>query len=318
MRTILVTGASGYIGSLLIRKLISYENEDLHIIGTDIRPKYFTQGKNKFTFKPGDLTTGEVADLIGRYGPDTVIHLAAIVAPAPEMTRDFIYEVEVNGTKRILDACVDNAVSKFITTSSGAAYGYHSDNPEWLKEEDSLRGNEEFAYSWHKRLVEEMLADYRRDRPDLNQVIFRVSTILGDHTKNDITNLFQQKRITGVKGTDTPFVIIWDEDLLECLVKAAFSDATGIYNVAGDGVITLREMAGIIRKPFRALPPGLIKTALAVAKPLKLSRYGPEQVKFLQYRPVLDNSKLKAEFAYTPKKSSREAFLHYAEKNDLV
>ena len=51
---------------------------------------------------------------------------------------------------------------------------------------------------------------------------------------------------------------------------------------------------------------------------MKLSRYGPEQVKFLQYRPVLDNQKLKNEFGHTPVKTSKEAFLYYAEKNNLL
>jgi UDP-glucose 4-epimerase len=39
-----------------------------------------------------------------------------------------------------------------------------------------------------------------------------------------------------------------------------------------------------------------------------LSRYGPEQVDFLRYRPVLANDRLKREFGYTPQKSSREVF----------
>ena len=50
-----------------------------------------------------------------------------------------------------------------------------------------MRGNEAFAYSHHKRLVEEMLADYRRDHPQLKQVVFRVGTILGETTRNQIT-----------------------------------------------------------------------------------------------------------------------------------
>jgi UDP-glucose 4-epimerase len=113
-------------------------------------------------------------------------------------------------------------------------------------------------------------------------------------------------------------VIIWDQDLLNILIKAALEDIEGIFNVAGDGCITLREIAQLIQKPIRELPVGVIKLGLTIAKPLKLSRYGPEQVKFLQYRPVLDNQKLKTAFGYIPQKTSREAFLHYAEKNNLI
>jgi UDP-glucose 4-epimerase len=61
-------------------------------------------------------------------------------------------------------------------------------------------------------------------------------------------------------------------------------------------------------KPVRTLPAGLIKAALALAHPLRLSRYGPEQVRFLQYRPVLANDALKRDFGYTPELSSAEVF----------
>jgi UDP-glucose 4-epimerase len=52
----------------------------------------------------------------------------------------------------------------------------------------------------------------------------------------------------------------------------------------------------------------LLRTALAIAKPLGLSAYGPEQVGFLQYRPVLDNTRLKTVFGYVPQKTSAEVF----------
>lgn len=313
MKKILITGASGYIGSQLIAKL---SKENITIIGTDIVEK--EQLFDNYSFVKGDLRSDDVKNLILHERPNVIVHLAAIVSPSKSMTRDFIYDVEVNGTKKILEACVEAKVDKIIVTSSGAAYGYYADNAEWLKEEDKIRGNEEFPYAWHKRVIEEMLADYRIKHPDLQQMIFRVSTILGDHTKNDITNLFEKKSMLGLKGYDTPFVIIWDQDLLNILMKATLEDVTGIYNVAGDGVLTLKEISNIIGKKYVEIAPGIIKFALTLAKPLKLSRYGPEQVKFLQYRPVLDNHKLKTEFGYIPQKSSREAFLHYAQKNGLV
>jgi UDP-glucose 4-epimerase len=64
----------------------------------------------------------------------------------------------VGGTRNVLDACVAHGVKHLIVSSSGAAYGYHADNPAWLTETHPLRGNPAFAYSDHKRQVEEMLA----------------------------------------------------------------------------------------------------------------------------------------------------------------
>jgi UDP-glucose 4-epimerase len=197
--------------------------------------------------------------------------------------------------------------------SSGAAYGYHADNAQWLKEHDPLRGNYEFAYSWHKRLVEEMLAEYREHQPHLKQLVLRPGTVLGSHTRNLITNLFLKKRILTLKGSDSPFVFIWDQDVVNILCRGVETSATGIYNLAGDGALGLRDIAQRLNKPAVALPPALLRTALAIGKALRLTRYGPEQLKFLQHRPVLANDALKSDFGYTPQKTSEEVFNLFAQ-----
>jgi UDP-glucose 4-epimerase len=55
----------------------------------------------------------------------------------------------------------------------------------------------------------------------------------------------------------------------------------------------------------------LLAGALRLLKPLGLSQYGPEQLDFLRYRPVLSNQRLKDEFGYQPRYSSREAFFAF-------
>jgi UDP-glucose 4-epimerase len=193
-------------------------------------------------------------------------------------------------------------------TSSGAAYGYHADNPVPLSEADPLRGNEAFPYSHHKRLVEEMLAQARQSQPELEQVILRVGTVLGRGTENQITALFRKPRLLALRGSESPFVFIWTRDLARILHRAATDGPVGIFNVAGDGAMGMSDLARALGKPVLRLPAGLLKAALALAKPLGLSRYGPEQVRFLQYRPVLANDALKREFGYVPEKTSAEVF----------
>src|SRR5262249_44445570 len=92
------------------------------------------------------------------------------------------------------------------------------------------------------------------------------------------------------------------------IVQGIHTGGTGIFNVAGDGALTLREMAAMLGKPYVALPAGLLAGALRILKPLRLTQYGPEQVDFLRYLPVLSNASLKEEVGYRPRKSSREVF----------
>jgi UDP-glucose 4-epimerase len=214
----------------------------------------------------------------------------------------------VLGTRNMLEACVSARVRRVVVTSSGAAYGYHADNPEWLTEDDPVRGNAEFAYSHHKRLVEEMLAAYRIEHPALEQVVFRVGTILGETTRNQITALFERPRLIAIKGSASPFVFIWDRDVVGAIMHAILGGPAGIYNVAGDGALSLQEIAARLGKRCITIPPGVLRFALGVLHPLGLSRYGPEQVNFLRYRPVLDNRRLKEVFGYVPRLSSAEVF----------
>ncbi|WP_348540047.1 hypothetical protein [Shimia sp. R11_0] len=97
-------------------------------------------------------------------------------------------------------------------------------------------------------------------------------------------------------------------DLARVLLHAVGQGSSGIYNVAGDGALGMEELSALLRKPILRVPPWVLRLALRIARPLGLTQYGPEQVRFLQYRPVLSNSALKRDFGYVPHKNSREVF----------
>lgn len=309
-KAILITGAGGYLGRQLVAHLSAAceAGSVCTVVATDVRPMPPELRLPGVTYLQADIRDGGLAGILRDHGIDTVVHLASIVTPGKKSNRAFEYSVDVDGTRNVLEACVATGVRQIIVSSSGAAYGYHADNPAWLTESDPVRGNEEFAYSWHKRLVEEMLADYRRTHPQLTQTIFRIGTILGDTVRNQITDLFEKPRLIAIRGSDSPFVFIWDQDVVGAFLHAIESGRGGIYNVAGDGALSIHELGERLAKPVVALPAGLIAAALGVLKLFGLTQYGPEQVNFLRYRPVLDNRRLKEQFGYTPAKTSSEVF----------
>lgn len=312
-RSVLVTGASGYLGRLLIESLATAPETLDTIVATDVRdPDLRLPGVTYVTL---DIRNPDLASVLHEYKVEVAVHLAAIVTPGRKPDRDLEYSVDVGGTRNLLESCVAAGVRKVIATSSGAAYGYRADNPEWLDEHDELRGNVEFAYSDHKRQVEEMLAVWRVDHPELAQLVFRPGTILGRTTRNQITSLFERRVILGIRGAPSPFVFIWDLDVVECLRRGIFSNATGTFNLAGDGAVTTRQLAERMGKPYVAVPAWLVRSALWVLAKFHLTQYGPAQVDFLRYRPVLSNHRLKSEFGYTPRRTSVETFDLWAAGN---
>lgn len=308
-KRVLVTGASGYVGHHVVRALARQGQGVELVVAADVRDP--RERHERVVYLQHDVRDPGLADVLAEHAIDVVVHLAAIVTPGPSTSHELEYAVDVLGTRNVVGACVETGVKKLIVTSSGAAYGYHPDNSPFLTEDAPLRGNDEFAYSRHKRLVEEDLARAREEHPQLAQLIFRPGTILGEGVSNQITAIFEKPVIVGLSDSATPFVFIWDQDVVGAILQGVPSDKSGIYNLAGDGVMTLREIAFALGKPFLPLRSDVLGKVIKGLKQYELTQYGPEQVSFLRHRPVLSNARLKEEFGYKPQRSTREVFEMY-------
>lgn len=298
--TVVVTGAAGYLGRQVAVRLAGRHR----VVGLDVATP-----EVDFDLRPMDVRDPAMADVLAAERATHVVHLAAILDGDVDV--DLAHDIDVNGTANVVAACAAAEVGHLTVTSSGAAYGYHADNPVPLHEDDPLRGNATFPYSHHKRLVEDLLADARRDHPDLGQLVLRVSTVLGAGTDNLVTDLLTRRWVPVVAGARAGFVFTWDRDLVSIIEQGIRRSVTGIFNVAGDGVLSTAEVAAVLGGRAVPLPAALLRAVLGVARQLGIGRYGPEQVDFLAHRPVLANDRLVAEFGPL-RKTSREAVATFA------
>lgn len=308
-RRVLVTGGDGFLGQGLVKALAQNGGVETRV-SLDVREVPAERRLPGVVYQCVDVRDAKaVDDAVAAHGIDTVVHLASIVTPGKDSNRALEYAVDVGGTRNVLDACLNHGVRHLVVSSSGAAYGYHADNPTWLSESHPLRGNPVFAYADHKRLVEEMLAEARLKHPALAQTVLRIGTILGERVNNQITALFEKPSLIAIRGSDSPFVFIWDDDVTGAILHALSGQgAPGCYNLAGDGALTIHEIAVRLGKRAREFPAGVLRAALWLGQQTGLSRYGPEQLDFLRYRPVLLNEALKTRFGYRPQKTSAQAF----------
>jgi len=308
---VLITGAAGFLGQSLLNEL-AVQHLDWTLIAGDVR-RINTQGLRP-NIEPVPLDLGVAAQVnacVEQWRPDAIVHLAAVVNPPREMSAEKRHAIEVGGTRTLIEAARNNDVQQLVVTSSSVAYGFHRDNAEWIDESHPLRGHANLPYACHKQEIERLLADTRKRSPQLKQLILRPGTILGRRVHNPLAELFARPTLVGVLGHRSRFVFIWDQDVVNVIRQGLERGSEGIYNLAGDGALSLREIAGLLNKPYRPMPASLMRVGLGLLKPLGLSRFGPEQVDYLRYRPVLDNRRLKEEFGYQPRYSSREAFLAY-------
>lgn len=305
---VLITGANGLVGGKVLAAISRHREAFGTVVALDIRQTPETDRQNGIEYVVGDICDPELEHVFRQHAISAVVHLAAIVSPGKDSSADLEYRVDVLGTRNITEIAVKTGVQQLISLSSGAAYGYHATNPVPLRESDALRGNDSFTYSRHKRLVEEMLADYRQKQPQLRQLILRPGTILGEHVRSPVTAVFEGPVVIGIAGAEAPFVMIHVDDVAAIILKGVLECREGIYNLAGDGVLSLREIAILAGKPYLSLYPGLLKFILAVLKAFNLSARGPEGVDFLRYRPVLANDRLKDEFGFVPTMTTAQVF----------
>jgi UDP-glucose 4-epimerase len=299
-KRILITGAAGNIGRKLVRKI---KEAGHYCFATDIGK--FQEELEGIEYGKMDITNLEDLKQIKEKEITHIIHLATIL-PRNGIPRSVEYKVDVGGTKNILEACVEYGVEKLILTTSGASYGYHSDGKFPLKEDDPIRGNHVFGYSYHKRLIENYVEYYRNEK-GLKILLFRPCTVLGEGMASPIADLLKKKIMFDIQGSLFPFSFVWDEDVVGFMFEGVESDITGNYNLAGDGFLTAKEVAKKFNKVYLALPAPIVQTGLAVLKKFNLSQYGPEQIDFLRYRPALDNEKSKRDFTYQYRRTSEEA-----------
>lgn len=302
MTTILVTGAKGLVGSALVHELAA--RPGFRVIATDLN----VQGEWPAGVETvaADLLGADWTALLSGRKVQRVVHLAAVVATQAGRDAERIHAIEVGGTQRLHQACCAAGVEQFIVASSGAAYGYAPGLPEPVNEDWPLRPHPDFPYSAHKQEIEHWLAS-QKSGPRV--CVLRLCTVLAPGRSTAVTALFEKRPMLALHGCRSPFCFIHRDDVAACMRHMLELNAQGVYNLAGDGVLELREIAQLMNAPVRELPASLLRTGIRLARGLRLTQFTPGQVDFLAYRPVLDNRKLKRETGFMPRYDSRGTFM---------
>src|SRR5437867_2718228 len=145
---IFITGCSGYLAQTLI-EACSKNNEIEWMGGNDVRPPRVSTG---FHFFQTDIRSPELTRILKENRIDTVAHLAWIFNPTHDPKLE--YEVDVVGSRNVLNAIEQAEVPYFIYLSSTTSYGPHPDNPESFDENYPRRGHQGYLYSKYKAEVD--------------------------------------------------------------------------------------------------------------------------------------------------------------------
>ena len=304
LRRIAVTGASGYVGSLLIRRLAGSEAVG-GILAIDVRDPSPAFG-DCVSFVRQDVSQ-PFPGLFAEHSIDTVVHLAYELRQGRD--REANRRVNVDGTRHTLDACRQGGVRRVVYLSSTSVYGAHPDNPEALSEEMPTRPVAGFQYSEDKLQSERLIASFATESPKVTACILRCCPVMGANADNFIASAFDKPFLVAVSGTNPPMQLIHEDDIGRCLETAVLGDADGLYNVAGAGSMSWGEMASARGRWVFSLPAWLLYPATQLTWALRLQSDSPALgLDMIRHRWLADTGKIEREMGFRPRFSSRDAW----------
>jgi UDP-glucose 4-epimerase len=301
----LITGGTGYIGTRLVHRLGARPDVDRMVIA-DVRPPRRHMPKTEYERLDVRDRVG-TRSLLRRVRPDAVVHLAFILNPIHD--QGLMYDVDVGGCQNVLEAASGAGVQQVLVTSSTTAYGAFPDNPVPLTEEHPVRGMSRYAYARDKAESDRLCQLWALQHPERTMTIVRPSIVFGPGVDNYIVRLWTEQPFQADMGNlDAPIQFLHEDDLAEALVRLLEGRHAGAFNVAGEGLMTLRECAELAGSPTRRVPFRLYRALAGALWTLRVSEVPAGQLDFARFPWVVSNRKLKETLGWTPSHTSRETF----------
>lgn len=319
--TVAVTGPTGEIGISAVTALEREPGVD-KVIGMARRPfDPLSRGWTKTTYQQGDILDREAVDALVAQA-DVVVHLAFIIMGSRAESE----RVNLQGTRNVFEATVaaqkaSGRPRRLVYTSSVAAYGYHSDNPVPLTEDVPTRGSAEHYYSAQKSACEEVLAEVTAESA-LEVFVLRPCIVTGPEAPaladampwnqlpaplRGLSKVLQKLKPV-VPDPGVPLQLVHHDDVATAIALAAVAPAPpGAYNIAGDGVVTISDVARALGgRPVR-VPAAAASAASAAISHLPFVPSLLEWLHVARASVVMDTTRAKRDLGWHPTHTSAEA-----------
>lgn len=302
--TIAVTGVSGLVGQRLLR-LLDADTGVARVVGIDARDPRFRP--HKLAFHRVDLASADLKPLLE--GVDVAVHLAWSATPAHDT--DVLARVNVEATRRLLDAAGSTGVRHLVLASSAMVYGAWSDNPLPISEDALVRPNPGVAYAAHKAEAERLVTEWKADHPGATATILRPAAAPGAASSCWLTRLWRGLPVR-VRGAAPPVQYVHEDDLAGAAALAARSALDGVYNVAPDGWVS-GDAAAALATGFRlSLPEWLVHLGARIGWSTGMTDVAPGALAYAAQPWVVANDRLKAA-GWRPSHTNEEAYVASAE-----
>jgi len=294
---VLVTGLGTFWGSRLAQELEARPDVEI-IVGVDTTEPVLPLERTEFV--RADSSYSILQRIVHATQVDTILHTHLIV-DSTKLTGRAMHEINVIGTMNLVAAAgtAGSPVRKIVVKSSTLVYGSNYQDPYFFREETPRTRGAQTSIERTLLECESFVRDFAEDNPHVLVTMLRFSNVLGDHMQTPFAHALRMPMAPEVFGFDPRLQFTHEDDVVNALMYATTHEASGIYNVAGDGMVTWSEVCRILGKRRLALPPLLTNAAAGPLRGLGVLDLPPEMLALLRYGRGVDNSRFKrAGFRY--------------------
>jgi UDP-glucose 4-epimerase len=251
MRRVIITGATGFVGANLARRLL----RDGHEVHLFVRPNHqnWRIADVRRDLKLWELHlhhADSVTEAVGKIRPEWIFHLAVHGAYSWQTGLEEMFQTNIQGTVNLVNACLKTGFEAFVNTGSSSEYGFKDHAPA---ESDPLEPNSHYAVT---KAAATMFCRYTAQSRRVHLPTLRLYSVFGPY--EDPGRLLPALILRGLKGELPPLAdpnvardFVYVEDVVEaCLLAASVRTREwgAIYNVGTGVATTLGEVVNVARR----------------------------------------------------------------------
>jgi nucleoside-diphosphate-sugar epimerase len=317
--TVAVTGPTGEIGRAFIRSLERSRNVE-RIVGMARSPfDPADEGWKKTEYRQGDVLDRQSVDALVK-GADVVVHLAFIIIGGIDESR----AVNLTGSRNVFEAAAAAKTERLVYASSVAAYGFHKDNPQPLREDVPARGTDAHYYSAQKAEVE-LLLDETVGPSATGAYVFRPCIVAGPDAPALIDNLPYTQISDKLPGPvlrlldgmpilkpvlpdpGVPFQLVHHDDVADAFKAAVLGKGKpGVYNLAAPGQMTVAQLADELGWYSIPVPELAVEAAAELTARLTFLPAQAQWISAFREPVLMDTTKARQVLGWRPKYSALE------------
>ena len=311
IKNILVFGAAGGLANQVIKNIrIRYSNTIIYAV--DSR-KIKTLTEDKF-IKPITMnySLSNIESLFRNHQFDIVYHLARSSLIPNNESKHISSRLNntIKGIKKVLELSLEFSVKKIIILSSFHVYGALSDNPVYIKEDANLRATVDHPDLNELVDIDQIASNWLwKNKSIMETILLRPCNIVGPYIKNAITLYLKSKITPQILDYNPMLQFIHSTDMAKVLLKT-IEIPTGIYNIAPESVISIKEAKNLVSKPYFSFPLSII-TPLSHIISSQIAHTSSYLIDNLKYPCLINTDSINLHLGNNFFKfNSKEALLH--------